>query len=1347
MKNILFVLLFVPALAFGQIGESVRFLDNFNRTTDSLSQSGAPHVNWVRLANQTPVTGDVRANGTGGTAQSGMANGEAGVVVYDSLVTSDSLAVKFIWRSPSNAPGTAWAYNDVSAYIRMNSTDKATWDGWQIAVGGWYTADVANRVNVYINRVLNGVETNYASIPAAVTLANNDTVRIWNIKDTIKVYQNQTLLVAYYGSTFTPATGYVGLGTRKYTTSAIIDDFVIGKVNAVTVVPPASDVVPPVIVYASQEPFALKPNDSLAYRVDATDAFTIKKIVWTSNGSPFDSIIYSTPLTASRSFTTKKRVYASVGTYPWSVTVTDSAGNAATQSGQHSVDTVAAVQRDSTKKIIAYAAIWGLDLSAIGGTGGAYRMPLDSVDFNALDYFVMFHGYINLSNNTITGLSGLQSPNMMKAVNDWIHTNRPGKASMISFGGAGGTTLTPVLQNDATINQGIAICLKWIDSAKYDGYDFDPEPPPPASLKANLTTFMQRLRDSLNTRTPVYNPTKKHIISAALGQDAASHALWSDAAQYMDHLNVMTYDLYWGDWSKTWHNNAAYTGAGDLTPWGTQNFSVAERAKTLRPTIGIPASKFGVGIDFNGYLFNGNVPRLSGYNGAPISPADGVWSIRQYYGSGVLSQITNIGSASGAPGKGGSQEYWRMRRYILDSTSPGNLKFDNVSKAAYLELNGPGQSTDRFGSVPDTATHNAIVQMVIDSGFGSIILWEITSQWLNRGAYPAGTLPAGTRRDFLLQNIKNKFYGTGASPPPIALPVAPSLVTPASAATGVNNEQVSFVWHTVSAATKYRIRLSESVGLTNPVFVDSTTDTTYLFLSSGGGGSNQPLKQNTRYYWGVGSINTQGQGGDSVRYFTTLTSTVSPPGAPALSSPAANATNQPVSITFTWLPGVADTVTGYQFQLARDSMFTLVDVNDSAAATPKIVSFLQKGVIYYWRVRSKNAAGWGAYASFRKLTIAVDPVIPANAVSLLWRDGAGRTRSDPPPWLPVAATPDSIVSNGIGGDASYGAVSSGGYTTAGGTTKFGGGGSVGPHSHNAADITSGQLSLTQGGTQNPALGDSDPGRAAKKRFTVQQTPQASLTIDSIRLSDLPAIPGDGVGAILSDQLPDTARANIVVMSGDTVLIDTGLVVFKYKGVNQMQIQAGDGITTITGSGAGAGSAIIDIVSGHDNSGIRITGQTGTRSWQGTATERVHRMNTAFTNSHGIQDFWARRTTTSGNSSSSGFYLRLDSAAATTLDYLGYSARPANYIIYFDVVGTRTDTAGYAMYSRRILYSNTSAGSVAERQEDVIGADLASGTTCTFDISGGNADAAEVTVNGVTGVWTWHTHARVIITGN
>ena len=1136
MRYLTYLLLFLPLTAFSQISESVQFLDNFNRTTDSLSQSGSPHTNWVRLANQTPVTGDVRADGTGGTAQSGMANGEAGIVVYDSLVTSDSLAIRFIWKSPSNAPGTVWAYNDQSVYLRMNTTDKATWDGWQVAIGGWYTASAPNRVYVYINRVLNGVETNYSSPAAAITLANNDTVRVWNIGDTIKVYQNQTLIHSYYSATFAPTTGYVGLGMRKYTTSAIIDDFSIGKATAVSVTPPATDIVAPTIVYASQEPFGLKPNDSLAYRVDATDAFTIKKIVWTSNGSLFDSVTYSTPLSASASFTSKKRVFASVGTYTWSVTVTDSAGNATTQTGQHSVDTVAAVQRDSTKKIIAYVPIWGLDLTVVGGpSGGNYRMPIDSLDFDAIDYFTLFHAYIDLPNNRITGLSGLQSnAGMMKAINDWIHTNRPGKASMISFGGAGATGMNPFLQTTATVDSAVRICLKWVDSVKYDGFDFDPEPAPTAGLKTNMTSFFRKLRDSLNTRTPLYNSSKKHILTAVVDRsvsNVASHSLWDSSGASLDFIGTMSYDMYWGDWQKTWHNNAAYAGAGDLTPWNTPNYSVANLATTIRPHLGIAKSKYSLGIDFNGYLFNGNVPRLNGYNGAPISPADGIWSVRHYYGSGVLSQITSIGSASGAPGKGGSQEYWRMRRYILDTLSPGNLKFDNVAKGAHIELNGPGQASDRFGSVPDTANHTAIVQLSSDSGYGAIFIWDITAGYLNRGAYP--TAPSGIRRDFMLQNIKEKFYGTGASPAPAPLPTAPSLSSPAAGATGVSNQDIQFTWNSVAAATKYRIRLSEFVNFANPALDDSTTNLVYQFTSTGAQGSVPPLKQNTVYYWGVASINAQGQGADSTRSFTTQTVTASAPSAPTLSAPADAATDQAVSITFSWLPVEGDTVTAHHFQLARNTGFTTLDVNDSSASSPKIVSFLQKGVTYYWRVRLKNEAGWGSYATYRTFTVASAPVVTNYAVSLLWRDADGRTRSDPPPWLPIAVTPDTIVSNGITADASYGAISSGGYTTSGNITRYGGGGSVGAHSHNAADITSGQLSLVQGGTQSVTLGAADAGRVAKKRFIVQTSPQTALSVDTIASSDLPTITAPMTRLQILDSLSKQGTADT---GGDTIAI-------------------------------------------------------------------------------------------------------------------------------------------------------------------------------------------------------------------
>jgi len=98
------------------------------------------------------------------------------------------------------------------------------------------------------------------------------------------------------------------------------------------------------------------------------------------------------------------------------------------------------------------------------------------------------------------------------------------------------------------------------------------------------------------------------------------------------------------------------------------------------------------------------------------------------------------------------------------------------------------------------------------------------------------------------------------------------------------------------------------------------------------------------------------------------------PQAPGLTSPANNATNQPLSGTLDWA-NVSD-ADGYQVQLSTACQTgTVYDTSGSAYS----YSNLEPGTTYYWRVRARNICGtWGDFSgcrSFTTLTLNNPPAI------------------------------------------------------------------------------------------------------------------------------------------------------------------------------------------------------------------------------------------------------------------------------------------------------------------------------------------------------------------------------------
>jgi hypothetical protein len=89
--------------------------------------------------------------------------------------------------------------------------------------------------------------------------------------------------------------------------------------------------------------------------------------------------------------------------------------------------------------------------------------------------------------------------------------------------------------------------------------------------------------------------------------------------------------------------------------------------------------------------------------------------------------------------------------------------------------------------------------------------------------------------------------------------------------------------------------------------------------------------------------------------------------APKMISPAdGDSVNQKLPLTFVWNP--RGTVTGYQLQVAFDSLFTTLALNDSLLTLPTdTLKSIASGRKYYWRVRARNygqTSGWSAVRRF-----------------------------------------------------------------------------------------------------------------------------------------------------------------------------------------------------------------------------------------------------------------------------------------------------------------------------------------------------------------------------------------------
>jgi hypothetical protein len=86
------------------------------------------------------------------------------------------------------------------------------------------------------------------------------------------------------------------------------------------------------------------------------------------------------------------------------------------------------------------------------------------------------------------------------------------------------------------------------------------------------------------------------------------------------------------------------------------------------------------------------------------------------------------------------------------------------------------------------------------------------------------------------------------------------------------------------------------------------------------------------------------------------------PGATTLTTPAAAATNVPLTTSFVW--GAATNQDGYRFQLSRKADFSVLDENRTVTGTTTTANLLLRaGTVYFWRVRAENICGPATYVS------------------------------------------------------------------------------------------------------------------------------------------------------------------------------------------------------------------------------------------------------------------------------------------------------------------------------------------------------------------------------------------------
>jgi hypothetical protein len=202
----------------------------------------------------------------------------------------------------------------------------------------------------------------------------------------------------------------------------------------------------------------------------------------------------------------------------------------------------------------------------------------------------------------------------------------------------------------------------------------------------------------------------------------------------------------------------------------------------------------------------------------------------------------------------------------------------------------------------------------------------------------------------------------------IAAPLAPALVSPPNEAA---NQPTSLIlnWAAAAGAQSYALQVATVSDFATTLI--NETDITNNSFALG------DLVNSITYFWRVNATNVSGTSDWSeVWHFTTI---VTLPTQVVQTTPQDKAVIEVDSLTFAWQQGSPE-VSKYWFELAQDSLMTnpVIDSTLAADKLSKTVHALVNNQSYWWRVKAKNAAGWGPFSEQRKFQVKIQTGIPGN---------------------------------------------------------------------------------------------------------------------------------------------------------------------------------------------------------------------------------------------------------------------------------------------------------------------------------------------------------------------------------
>ncbi|MGO5066469.1 MULTISPECIES: glycosyl hydrolase family 18 protein [unclassified Clostridium] len=261
------------------------------------------------------------------------------------------------------------------------------------------------------------------------------------------------------------------------------------------------------------------------------------------------------------------------------------------------------------------------------------------------------------------------------------------------------------------------------------------------SEKETFTLLLKDLRETLNKAGKKDNKYYELTAAVGCGKDKIEKTEPDKYSQYLDFINIMTYDMN-GAWeNKTGHQSPLYKNPYDNHEDMVKNYYNTDTAMKLFESYGISKDKLVVGSPYysrgwKGVKNDGPIKELPGLFATATGGAKGTWDGGRAAGCNPYHYI-----------KGTLEKDSSFKKYR-----------DPYSKVPYLYSESKGE----MYTYEDEVSLGERVKYVKDNNYGGIIFWEL-----------AGDAPLkGTS---LTDVIYKGFFGDGDIPSDDKLPKSPSV--------------------------------------------------------------------------------------------------------------------------------------------------------------------------------------------------------------------------------------------------------------------------------------------------------------------------------------------------------------------------------------------------------------------------------------------------------------------------------------------------------------------------------------------------------------------------------------------